>query len=225
MSHKHKHHEQHEQQRQNNTGGIIAIMLTIVVTGGLVYLGLSNKPASSASKATEDSSMEGHHSGASGPVTDINTLVGQPAPDFQLTDHSGKTYALSQLKGKKIVLFFNEGLMCYPACWNQIASLGADARFKGEDIVALSVVVDPTKDWNDAIEKMPELAVATVVHDTGGAVSSMYGMLKTASSMHYGQLPGHSYVVIDKEGIVRHVYDDPNMAIHNDALAAEVAKI
>ena len=43
--------------------------------------------------------------------------------------------------------------------------------------------------------------------------------------MHYGQLPGHTYVVIDGNGVIRHVYDDPNMAIHNDQLVDELKKL
>lgn len=214
---------------RNNNGGIIAIIITIVITGALVYLGLSNnKTAASgttnaSSNASSDSMASMH--GASGPASDLNALVGKTAPDFSLTDHNGTTYSLADLKGKDVVLFFNEGMMCYPACWNQIASLGADSRFKGSEVVALSVVVDSASDWNQAIAQMPELKAATVVHDNGGSVSTKYGMLTTKSSMHYGQLPGHSYVVIDKQGIVRHVYDDPNMAIHNDTLATELSKI
>lgn len=211
---------------RNNNGGVIAIIITIIVTGGLIYLGISNKgtSASSSSTAAADS-MDGHHGGASGPTSNLNSLVGQAAPDFSLTDHNGKTYSLAELKGKDVVLFFNEGIMCYPACWNQIASLGSDEQLKGQDVVTLSVVVDSQPEWNKAVSQMPELAKATVVHDNGGKVSSRYGMLTTKSSMHYGQLPGHSYVVIDKEGVVRHVYDDPNMAIHNDALVSELGNI
>ena len=44
---------------------------------------------------------------------------------------------------------------------NQIASLGADARLKGQDIVALSVVVDSKQEWDKAVSQMPELAQAT----------------------------------------------------------------
>ena len=50
-------------------------------------------------------------------------------------------------------------------------------------------------------------------------------MLTLDSSMHYGSLPGHTYVIIDKEGIVRYVYDDPRMAINNDLLVAELGKL
>ena len=115
--------------------------------------------------------------------------------------------------------------MCYPACWNQIVALGKDERFKNADVVVLSVVVDLPEEWQKAIEKMPELAEATVVFDKGAAVSSKFNMLKAKSSMHYGSLPGHTYVIIDKEGIVRHVFDDSNMAIHNDKLVEEIVKL
>lgn len=212
---------------RKNNGGTIAIIVTIVLTGGLIYLGLSKQkaagPVSSASSSAD--SAASHHGAASGPASNLDNLIGKPAPDFSLTDHSGRTYSLASLKGKNVVLFFNEGMMCYPACWNQIASLGADDRFKADGVVALSVVVDSAKEWNQAIQQMPELAAATVVHDTGGKASSAYGVLTTKSSMHYGQLPGHTYVVIDGNGIIRHVYDDPNMAIHNDTLVNEFKRL
>ena len=211
---------------RNNNGGIIAIIVTIVLTGGLIYLGISNqKTNATASSSAITDDMAGMHGGASGPTSNLDDLIGKPAPDFALADHNGKTYSLTDLKGKEVVLFFNEGMMCYPACWNQIASLGADDRFKGQDIVALSVVVDSKKEWDEAVSQMPELAAATVVHDNGGKASSAYGVLTTKSSMHYGQLPGHTYVVIDGNGVIRHVYDDPNMAIHNDQLVDELKKL
>ena len=123
------------------------------------------------------------------------------------------------------LLFFNEGLMCYPSCWNQIVALSKDDRFKGGGLLALSVVVDSKEDWDQAINKMPELAKATVVFDTDAAVSRKFGVLSTPSSMHPGSLPGHTYIVIDAEGIVRYVFDDPNMGIRNDQLFTEASKL
>lgn len=211
---------------RNNNGGIIAIIVTIVLTGGLIYLGISNQKTSASGNTTSSGDdMAGMHGGASGPTSNLDSLVGKQAPDFSLTDHQGKTYSLASLQGKNVVLFFNEGMMCYPACWNQIASLGADGRLAGQDVVALSVVVDGKQEWDKAVSQMPELAQANVVHDNNSRTSSQYGMLTTKSSMHYGQLPGHTYVVIDGNGIIRHVYDDPNMAIHNDQLVDELKKL
>ena len=61
--------------------------------------------------------------------------------------------------------------------------------------------------------------------DDDTAVSRQFGMLTTESSMHKGLFPGHSYVLIDKEGIVRYVLDDPSMRINNDKLVTELGKL
>lgn len=154
-----------------------------------------------------------------------NNLLNKTAPDFSLADKNGKVYSLESLRGKNIVLFFNEGLMCYPSCWNQMIELAKDERFKDAETAVLSVVVDSPEEWQNAISKMPELAKVTMVFDNNGAVSQKFGMLTTPSSMHYGMFPGHSYVIIDKQGVVRYVLDDPNMGIHNDQLVEQINKI
>lgn len=188
--------------KKNNTTTIAVVIGIIALVGWLFYLGGRNK--------------------SSVPMGD---LVGKPAPAFSLTDRDGKAYSSDSLRGENIVLFFNEGLMCYPACWNQIAALSKDDRFKNNDTAVLSVVVDSKEDWRQAVNKMPELAQAMVVFDSGASASKKFGVLSLASSMHPGLYPGHTYVIIDKEGIVRYVFDDPNMGIRNDQLAAEIAKL
>lgn len=208
----------------------IASFTIIVIAGIWFATGVdtrANNAGNTGSAAQVSDSMAGHHSGSGGKASTaaLKALVGKPAPDFNISDLGGKTYNNENLKGKKVVLFFNEGLMCYPACWDQIAQLALDKRLNAPDSVMLSVVVDPAKDWQSAINKMPELASATVLFDTNKDVSAKFGTLTTPSSMHFGSLPGHSYVVIDKEGIVRHVYDDPSMAIHNEQLVEELSKM
>lgn len=155
----------------------------------------------------------------------FDSLVGKKASDFNLTSYDGKNYSLQKLKGKNIVLFFSEGLMCYPACWDQIAAFGKDSRFNGTDTIALTIVNDRKEDWKGAIDKMPDLAQATVLFDTDRAVSVAYGVLNLPSSMHRGQLAGHSYVIIDKQGVIRYVLDDPNMAIGNDNLFKQIGTL
>jgi len=114
--------------------------------------------------------------------------------------------------------------MCYPACWNQIAGFGTDPRFNTGEIQALSVLVDSSRDWQRAIDKMPELAKANTLFDVGGSVSGKLGLLSLPSSMHRGSLPGHTYIVLDKDGIVRYVDDDPNMAMANDLLIEKITE-
>ncbi len=213
-----------------NVTTVVIIAIVVAAVGYLAGTSRSPAPSSlagataSSSSSTED--MSSHHgTQAAGAYTDLNALVGQTAPDFSLKDRDGKAYTRDGLKGKNVILFFNEGLMCYPSCWNQIVALAQDKRFNPNKTVVLSVVTDSAPEWQSAIKKMPALGEATVVFDAGGVVSNSFGMLKTASSMHYGQYPGHSYLVIDKEGIVRHVLDDPNMGIHNDQIVDEVKKL
>lgn len=156
----------------------------------------------------------------------FNNLVGKTAPDFTLTNYNGDTVTLSKLRGKNVILFFNEGLMCYPACWNQVAAFGNDEQtFKDKNTVVLNIVADPKNDWQQAISKMPELSKAVVLFDTDKKVSVAYGVLTLPSSMHRGQFPGHSYVVIDKNGVIRFVNDDTEMAVRNKELANEIGSL
>lgn len=185
-----------------------SIVTVILLVGGVFFLSGKDSPENQ-SKNT---------------VT-LDSLMGKPAPDFTLESYNGDKITLSSLKGKNVVLFFSEGLMCYPACWDQISAFGKDNEFTNKNTVVLTIVNDPKNEWKQAIEKMPELASATVLLDTNKQVSVAYNMLSLPSSMHRGQLPGHTYVVIDKEGIVRYVKDDVQMAIRNQELIAEIGKL
>ncbi|MBI2050968.1 MAG: redoxin domain-containing protein [Parcubacteria group bacterium] len=208
----------------------IASFTIIVVAGMWFFAGpgpiATVEPPVQLAPAVAGDSMADHHPQSSpeaaGP---LNDLVGKPAPDFSLLDGAGRKYDKENLKGKNVVLFFNEGLMCYPACWNQIVELNKDPRLNTADTVALSVVVDSPNDWQQAVEKMPDLAEATVLFDVGTEVSQKMNMLTTPSSMHYGSLPGHSYLIFDKAGIVRFVLDDPTMSIQNSRLFGELQKL
>lgn len=172
------------------------------------------------------SSGDGMH-GAPKPAdtTVFNGLLNNPAPDFTLESYDGKKVTLSSLKGKNVVLFFNEGIMCYPACWNQIVAFGKDGEFAIKNTIVLNINVDAKNDWAGAVKKMPELAAGTVLLDTQRSISSAYGVLTVESSMHRGQFPGHSYVIINKDGVVKFVWDDPQMAVRNKEILAEIEKI
>jgi len=145
-------------------------------------------------------------------------------------DHQGQSASEEKFnsfmgQGKKVVLFFTEGVMCYPSCWNQIAAFGKDEAFKKEDTVVFSIVVDTKNEWDTAIKKMPELGTSTVLFDSSKIISKEYGVLSLPSSMHKGQFPGHTYLILDKDGVIRFVKDDPQMAVRNDELRAELEKL
>ncbi|MDP2947462.1 MAG: redoxin domain-containing protein [Nanoarchaeota archaeon] len=205
----------------NKSSSVITIVITTVVVFALAYFLFKSSPDNPQQNQNSNNANVDNMHGGSAMATNsdlLNSLIGKPMPEIELSDKDGKVYTVADLKGKNIVLFFNEGLMCYPACWNQIASFGSDERFNSEQIQAISIVVDSSEDWKTAIAKMPQLAKATTMFDTGANASRQLGVLTTASSMHRGALPGHTYIVLDKNAVVRYVFDDPNMAIANDML-------
>jgi len=205
------------------TGAVIALVL--IFTNFKVEIKVNGKETPLVSTSAAGDSMASHHGGGKpADSTIFNGLLNKPAPDFTLESYDGKKITLSSLKGKNVILFFNEGLMCYPSCWNQIVAFGKDTGLNSKTIV-LNITADPKNNWKPAIDKMPELASATVLFDSNRQVSQQYGVLTLPSSMHKGQFPGHSYVIIDKEGVVRFVKDDVQMAVRNQEMAAEITKL
>lgn len=202
--------------KKSNTFGIVAMTLIIAFTIGGIYV---------AGKGSVSPADGATGSGGGEAVGSFNELLNKQVPGFSLRDKSGNVYTPENLKGKKVVLFFNEGIMCYPACWNQVVALSTDPRLNGADTVSLSVVIDSKAQWDSAMQKMPELSKAKIVFDFDRSVSSNFGMLTVPSSMHYGSFPGHTYLVIDREGVVRYALDDPRMAINNNLIYDELQKI
>jgi len=220
-----------------NKNGLIAILgtgiilaLVMLVSNFNVRIDINGNGEQAANlqstqQTAQADSMADHHGGATPADAFLfNDLVGKSAPDFTLESYDGKKITLSELKGQNVILFFNEGLMCYPACWNQISAFGKDTALQSKAVV-LNITVDPKNNWSQAINKMPELTGATVLFDDNREVSKKYGVLTLPSSMHKGQFPGHSYVLIDKNGIVKYIRDDVSMAVRNDELSAEVDKL
>lgn len=217
---------------QNNKPLVFSIVVLSLVILALGYFLIKNpsqgqKEDTVSVKSNTTANNPHDHGGASVAENNdlLNSLIGKEMPAISLSDKDGKAYTASDFKGKNTVLFFNEGLMCYPACWNQMAAFGDDARFNSNTTQAISIVVDPAKDWQKAIDQMPGLAKTMTMFDTNASASKQLGLLTTASSMHRGSLPGHTYIVIDKAGIVRYVFDDPNMAIANDMLAKKIEEL
>jgi len=207
------------------------ILAIFGVVGVIVLLVFLSTSFSDKNKLTDTDSQigssdtSGHHGSEVTNEEKFQSLIGKQAPDFTLESYDGRQISLKDLKGKRVVLFFTEGLMCYPSCWNQMAAFGKDSVFNNKDTVTLSIAVDSKADWSQAVEKMPELLSAVVLFDTNRQVSNEYGVLSLSSSMHKGQFPGHTYLILDKEGIVRFIKDDPQMGIRNDELKSELEKL
>ncbi len=160
--------------------------------------------------------------------------VGSTAPDFSLQGMNGSAVRLSDYRGKTVVLFFSEGLMCLHPCGDQMASLSTDPRFNNDNVVVFSIVTDPKDPWLSTIgnvtllqnNNVTGLEKAKLLFDANASVSMAYDVMNLPSSMHKGRFPGHTYFVIDKNGIIRYTLDDPSMNVNNnDKVAAALNNI
>jgi thioredoxin-dependent peroxiredoxin len=126
--------------------------------------------------------------------------VGSPAPDFKLQTSNGGFVSLSDFYGKKnVVVYF------YPKDFSRGCTAEAcsfrDAYdvFKslGAEIIGISGQDLKSHEAFGAEQKLPFILLS----DLDGSVRKAYGVKKSL-----GIVPGRASFVIDKQGIVRHVF-------------------
>jgi protein SCO1 len=88
--------------------------------------------------------------------------VGQPVPDFTLTDQNRRRVALSQFAGKVVAVTFIYTRCPFPNyCFRLSNNFGQlQKRFKqnmGRDLVLLSIVIDPANDGPEALTKYAQI--------------------------------------------------------------------
>jgi peroxiredoxin len=138
------------------------------------------------------------------------------APAFTLPDTSGGQVSLSQYRGKNVVLYFSEGAGCQ-SCLVQMGEIERHARaFAARDVVVLPIVMN-TRD--QITHDMAVNGVRTPFLLDDGTVSEEYGTL--GRGMHPG-LPGHSFVLIDKQGRQRWYGEYPSMWLAPRALLRQI---
>ena len=137
------------------------------------------------------------------------------APDFTLTNTSGAQVSLAALRGKNVLLYFSEGAGCQ-ACLVQMAQIEKDPGFAAEGLTVLPIVMN-SKDQIIADMAANEVRTPFLLDD--GTVSTAYGTL--GKGMH-ADLPGHSFVLIDKAGKQRWYGEYPSMFLSTTDLLKEV---
>jgi peroxiredoxin Q/BCP len=126
--------------------------------------------------------------------------VGDQAPDFTLSTASGEKVSLKDFVGKKhIVLYF------YPA--DNTAGCTAEAcafrdsyeAFKdaGAEVIGVSSNSEASHQQFASKHRLPFILLS----DPRGTVRKRYGVPSA-----FGVIPGRVTYVIDKQGIVRHVF-------------------
>jgi peroxiredoxin Q/BCP len=140
--------------------------------------------------------------------------VGDQAPDFTLPTQSGETFRLQDRMGERvIVLYFypkdnTSGCTAEACAFRDSYEVFAEA---GADVVGVS---------SDSVDRHAGFASKhslpfTLVSDKGGKVRKAYGVPGVL-----GMIPGRVTYVIDRAGVVRHVFSSmTNIDGHvNDAL-------
>lgn len=144
---------------------------------------------------------------------------GEPAPDFILRSASGEEIALSRFKGKScVVLFFypkNNTLICTKEACNFRDSYEAFCEL-GAEVIGISS--DPGESHADFASRLglPFLLLS----DPGGVVRKRYRIGKTL-----GLLPGRVTFIIDKSGIIRHVFSSQFNAMKHVEEALNILEV
>jgi len=124
---------------------------------------------------------------------------GTPAPDFELPDQDGRMIRLSQFRGKPVVIFF------YPkddtsGCTVQVCGFRDDfAKFQAVNAEIFGISDDSAASHKKFATKFN--LPFTLLSDKGGRVRKLYGVKKTL-----GIIPGRVTFVIDREGILLHIF-------------------
>ncbi|MCL5407617.1 MAG: peroxiredoxin family protein [Patescibacteria group bacterium] len=153
-----------------------------------------------------------------GPVEGLK--VGTPAPDFSVKDYSGKIVSLSDYKDKNLLLYFNEGPGCAP-CWQQIIDLQKEQeKFLSENIAIATIGVNSADSWKPIIEgnnlKLP------ILLDLNKKMSRDYETLDLSSSMHAGESPGHTFVLVGTDKKIKWVSDYPDMRVTSQEILDKI---
>jgi thioredoxin-dependent peroxiredoxin len=126
--------------------------------------------------------------------------VGERAPDFTLPAGDGRSVSLADFRGKKAVVLFFYPKDETPGCTREACEFrDSFDRFgdAGAEVIGVS---------DDDVESHKKFAAhhrlqMTLLSDAGGRVRERFGVKAL-----FGILPDRVTFVIDREGVVRHVF-------------------
>ena len=126
--------------------------------------------------------------------------VGDPAPDFTLPTADGKMVSLSDHRGKSNVVLYFYPRDDSPVCSAEACSFRDSYvafRDAGAEVIGVSSDTAESHGRFAARFHLPFLLLS----DADGAVRARYGVPKTL-----GVFPGRTTYLIDKQGVIRHVF-------------------
>jgi peroxiredoxin Q/BCP len=126
--------------------------------------------------------------------------VGSVAPGFTLPSQAGEMVSLEDFFGRKPVVLFFYPKDDSPGCTREVCAFRDIFEEFGKldtEVIGIS---------SDSVESHRSFAIKhdlsfTLLSDEGGNIRRLYGVPNT-----FGLFPGRVTYVIDKEGVVRHVF-------------------
>ncbi|QRM35298.1 peroxiredoxin [Microvirga sp. VF16] len=135
----------------------------------------------------------------------FNFQVGRPgpgelAPPIRLGSPTFGTFNLADYRGKTVLLYFQEGLMC-PPCWEQIKDI--ERNIKQFQDLHIEQIVSVTTDPAELLQKQKATYKidTPVLSDPDLAVSRAYSTNKYG--MMGGTHNGHSFIVVGPDGRIQ----------------------
>jgi len=146
--------------------------------------------------------------------------LGNLAPAFALKNQHGKTVALKDFKGEKIVVLYFYPAAMTPGCTTQACGMRDSAReLAALDAVVLGVSPDPERKLQKFIER--DKLDFDLLSDPDHAVAEKYGAWGPKKFM------GRSFdgilrttFIIGKDGKLKHVMDSVKTRTHHDDVIA-----
>jgi thioredoxin-dependent peroxiredoxin len=144
--------------------------------------------------------------------------VGGVAPDFTLPRANGLTVSLSDFRGRSdVVLFFypkdNSPLCSAEAC--SFRDSFEAFRDAGAEVIGISSDSSQSHEQFAARFRLPFVLLS----DTDGAVRKRYGVGNT-----FGIFPGRTSYVIDRQGVIRHIFSSQFLPTKHVSEALAVLK-
>ncbi|HEY9865410.1 MAG TPA: peroxiredoxin [Candidatus Obscuribacterales bacterium] len=127
--------------------------------------------------------------------------IGDLAPDFTLTSQTGKSVSIKDFRGQKSVVLYFYPKDDTPGCTAEACAFRDSYQvFKDAGAEVIGISSDTAQSHQQFATKynLPFILLS----DTGNKVRQLYGVPATM-----WVLPGRVTYVIDKDGVVRHLFD------------------
>ena len=145
--------------------------------------------------------------------------IGDVAPDFKLRSQTGQEVSLKEFQGKPVILYFYPKDFT-PGCTTEACAFrDSFEAFKemGAEVIGVSTGTVESHEKFAREYNLPFKLLA----DEDGRVRELYGVPKSAA----GMIPGRVTYVIDRMGVVRHVFDSLTHAERHVEEALRILKL